>query len=162
MNTFSIKKYKIVFSDIVISIFNKHKQTLRHDCESGGIVLGQVIGNTVFINRVSTPNLFDKSSRHRFERDKNAAQIIVNYEYLNSNKKITYLGEWHSHPENIPTPSGQDRKMIREQFNSGILNESFLLLVIQGIEKLYVAIYDGENLTECSELNDWCIASTHE
>jgi len=153
MKTFVFKQHKVIFSDAVIAIFENHKQILPRSHESGGIVLGQVVGNVIYINRASTPNQFDKSSRYRFERDKNAAQILVNYEYLNSNKKITYLGEWHTHPENVPTPSGQDRSMIKDQFKSGTLNEPFLLLVIQGIEKLYVSIYDGTILQQCHELS---------
>jgi integrative and conjugative element protein (TIGR02256 family) len=152
MRTFAFKKHKIVFSDAVLETFNKYKQKSPQSHESGGIVLGQITGDVIYINRASTPNIFDKSSRYRFERDKNAAQIIVNYEYNNSDRKISYLGEWHTHPENTPTPSGQDRKMIKDQYSSSKLNEPFLLMIIQGIENLYVAYFDGMSLTECNEI----------
>lgn len=153
MKIFGFKQYKVIFSDVVLAIFENHRQVTPHSHESGGIVFGQVVGNIIYINRASTPNSFDKSSRYRFERDKRAAQILVTYEYLNSDKKITYLGEWHTHPENIPTPSGQDRTMIKDQYKTSTLNEPFLLLIIQGIEKLYVSIYDGTTLQQCYELS---------
>lgn len=151
MKIFVFMTYKIVLTDSVLNIFSKHKQLLPHSNESGGIVLGQINGDTIYINRASTPNVYDKSNRFRFEREKNAAQIIVDYEYFNSDQKITYLGEWHTHPEKTPTPSSQDRKMISEQNKYNTLNEPILFLIIQGIEDLYIACYDGKNLVQCLE-----------
>lgn len=152
MKTFELKEYKLVISEAVLEIFSKHKQNLPHLHECGGIVLGQVSKKTIFVNRASTPNIFDRSSRYRFERDKDAAQIIVDYEFQNSSQRITYLGEWHTHPENHPTPSGQDRKMIKAQYKLGKLNESFLLLIIQGLESLHVSYFDGSEVIQCKPL----------
>lgn len=30
--------------------------------------------------------------------------------YEQSGRTVTYLGDWHSHPQGFPRPSGQDRK----------------------------------------------------
>jgi integrative and conjugative element protein (TIGR02256 family) len=151
MKIFLLKKFKILITDNVLEIFNKHKQLNQYDNESGGIVLGQISGETIYINRVSPPNKLDKASRYGFVRNKNAAQIVVNYEFLNSDRQIIYLGEWHTHPEITPKPSSQDKKMIKEQYKYNVLNEPFLFLIIQGTEDLYVACYDGNNLIECVE-----------
>lgn len=136
-----IYNYNIVIADNVLAIFNRHIQYKGTCNESGGILLGQVKDKVIYILKASTPNEFDKSSRFSFVRSKSVAQIITNYEFENSEGKTVYLGEWHTHPEKRPNPSNQDIKMIEGQFHLGILNEDFILLMIQGIEMLYVCMY---------------------
>ena len=141
-------KYTIHISEEVLSILNKYKQN-KNQNESGGIILGSVHeDNHVYVSKISEPNAFDKSSRCGFERDKKAAQLIVNVEFYESNGKIIYLGEWHTHPEKKPTPSFVDTKMIKQQYSSNKINETFLILLIQGTESLYVSVYNGKYLIE--------------
>nr|WP_321452618.1 Mov34/MPN/PAD-1 family protein [uncultured Carboxylicivirga sp.] len=131
-----------------LNVIEKHKQIKRRAKESGGILLGQVIGNDVFILKASTPNKFDKASRHSFDCNKDAAQVIINYEFMNSGQKTIYIGEWHTHPENYPNPSGVDNKMIIQQYFKNRINEPFLILLIQGLKGIYIAIFDGKSLKE--------------
>lgn len=141
-------KYKVVISDQVISLIDQHAQVKRHMYEAGGILLGQIENNTVYIIRVTTPNKFDSRSRYNFIRAKDPAQIVINYEFYNSDKKTIYLGEWHTHPEANPTPSEQDITMIRDQFHKNKINEKFLLLIIKGLPNYYIALYEGNQLIE--------------
>lgn len=143
----------IIFSENVLNVFKFYIQDDKTKHESGGILLGQVAGNNVYVLKASIPNNFDKSSRYSFERNKDIAQITVNYEFANTNGKTIYLGEWHTHPEDIPTPSGQDRKMIKEQMKLGKPNLSFLLLYIQGIQKSYLGICESGILKEHTIFN---------
>lgn len=117
--------------------------------EAGGIILGQVYeNNRVCLTEVSEPNEFDKSSRFSFVRDKRMAQLIVNEAFHKSGGKLIYLGEWHTHPEQYPRPSEIDKRMIKRQFEKNRINESFLILLIQGTEDIYAAIYNGKKLIE--------------
>jgi integrative and conjugative element protein (TIGR02256 family) len=149
---FKVSDYTIIINENVLKIFNHYRQTSSKMNEAGGILLGQLKNKTIYIQKASIPNMFDKQSRLNFVRDKNAAQIIIDYEFINSSSDIVYLGEWHTHPEGDPIPSGTDKKMIKDQFNLGKLNESFVILIIQGIKGLYVAIYDNNELTHAAEL----------
>lgn len=143
--TLHYKDFRVIITESVLRALSKFKQTGRKN-EQGGILLGTVSDDIIEINRISIPTMFDKSSRHGFIRDKKSAQLFVDYEFENSNGKIIYLGEWHTHPENYPTPSYQDKNMITKQFKDNILNEPFLLLFIVGIKKNYYSIYDGKRL----------------
>lgn len=136
----------VYISGSIIKIFESYRQHNRKDNESGGILLGQVMGNNVYILKASTPNRFDKSSRYTFECNKDAAQIVIDYEFLNSEHKTIYLGEWHTHPEDFPSPSGIDKGMIKNQYFKNKLNEPFLILIIQGLKELYVALYNGSSI----------------
>jgi integrative and conjugative element protein (TIGR02256 family) len=136
----------VYISSSILKIFESYKQYNRKDNESGGILLGQVLGNNIYILKASPPNKFDKSSRYSFECNKDAAQIVIDYEFLNSEHKTIYLGEWHTHPEDFPSPSWIDKGMIKNQYFKNKLNEPFLILIIQGLKKLYVALYNGSSI----------------
>lgn len=146
MNEIIINSKSIHISDTALNIFNKYKQIGKWSNESGGILLGQVTDKGIYILKASTPNKFDKASRYGFECNKDGAQIIMDYEFVNSAKKTIYLGEWHTHPESIPTPSETDLKMIQTQYKKNKINEPFLLLIIQGTKELFVGLYDGNEI----------------
>jgi integrative and conjugative element protein (TIGR02256 family) len=141
-------KYIIHISDEVLLTLDKYKQK-KHQNESGGIILGLVHeDDNIYISKVSEPNASDKASRYGFERDKKAAQIIVDSEFYESDGKVIYLGEWHTHLEPNPSPSYVDIKMIKQQYKNNIINEDFLILLIQGTESLYVSIYNGKQIID--------------
>jgi integrative and conjugative element protein (TIGR02256 family) len=141
-------KYVIYISDEILSVLDKYKQE-KYQNESGGIILGLVHeDNSIYISKISEPNACDKSSRYGFERDKKTAQIIVDSEFYESDGKVIYLGEWHTHPEPNPFPSYVDIKMIKQQYKCNKINENFLILLIQGIENIYVAIYSDNKLMD--------------
>lgn len=145
---FEVEKYKIELSTDVLRVFLKHKQIKNDSPEAGGILLGQVKGKYIYISRVTTPSYLDISSRYEFVRDRYTAQLIVNSSFYNSDGRTIYLGEWHTHPENIPSPSSQDFKMIKNQFRKNTLNEKFILMFIVGIKTNYISIYNGKNNIE--------------
>lgn len=142
------KKIEILITRSVLNLIEKFKQASKNANESGGILLGQVADDEVYILKVSTPNKFDKASRYSFNCNKDAAQVIIDYEFINSGHKTIYIGEWHTHPENYPNPSGVDKKMIDNQYFKNKLNEPFLILIIQGLKGLYIATFNGKKLEE--------------
>lgn len=143
-----LNKIKIIVHQIPLEIFERFTQYKKNQKESGGVILGKIINDQVHILRLSIPNSLDKSSRTNFERNKVAAQIIIDYEFINSNGQMIYLGEWHTHPENYPTPSPQDRKMLKEQFINNQLNVPYLLLIIKGIFGTHVGMIDKDGYHE--------------
>jgi len=102
---FKLANFQIHLSREVLLTFANYIQHTQKQPESGGILLGQVLENKLFILKATTPNRNDTALRFRFLRDKAAAQKIVNREFYKSKKKTIYMGEWHTHPENYPTPS---------------------------------------------------------
>jgi len=150
MKEFKIKNRNVYINDSTLKLIESFKQTKKRDNESGGILLGQIKDNDIYILKASIPNEFDKASRNSFECNKDAAQVIMDYEFFNSDKKTIYLGEWHTHPEKFPNPSFVDKKMIKNQFFKNKLNEAFLILLIQGLDELYIAMYDGKTLKKDS------------
>jgi len=137
---------ELVIIEKVKKIFNYFRQDTLEKNEAGGILLGQINKDSILITRASIPNKKDKADRYDFIRDKTMAQHIIDYEFANSNGKTLYLGEWHTHPANIASPSGVDKKMINDQFAKNKIHTDFLLLIILGLKKDYIASYNGKKL----------------
>jgi integrative and conjugative element protein (TIGR02256 family) len=139
----TVNKYVFILSDEVLQTLREFRQLKENAQESGGIILGRQVNNEYYIGRLSLPTQLDKSSRTAFERNKVSGQIIIDYEFHYSKGTVNYLGEWHTHPEDIPLPSNQDLKMIGLQLNEHTLNTDFVILLIQGIEKAYFGVFNG-------------------
>jgi integrative and conjugative element protein (TIGR02256 family) len=60
------------------------------------------------------PSPKNKSGRTWLERDLAAAQDFVDRVHRQSAGQLTYIGEWHTHPEKHPTPSGADIGMLSD------------------------------------------------
>lgn len=141
-----IGEFNVFLSKEVIKKIEKYKQDSKEKNESGGVLLGQILNQNIYILKYSDPCQYDKSTRYSFERDKRNAQKIIDFEFKDSNGKTIYLGEWHTHPEKSPTPSHQDIKMIKEQFKKNKLNEKFLFLLILGLKDFFICIYNGKEI----------------
>jgi integrative and conjugative element protein (TIGR02256 family) len=88
-----------------------HRQLAGGAKEAGGILLGRIVstGTDVIVDRISAPDPRDGRSRFWFRRRRKPAQVIVDTAWSTSRGTCIYLGEWHSHPEDVPQPSQHDR-----------------------------------------------------
>jgi integrative and conjugative element protein (TIGR02256 family) len=141
--------YTIIIHAQPLDILERFTQHSRKAPESGGIMLGKLINDEINILKLSVPTLLDKSSRTNFERSKTGAQIILDYEFHNSNGQLTYIGEWHTHPEKFPSPSSTDLHMLKDQFKFNKLQTNFLLLLIKGTGGIYIRVVDINGYYEC-------------
>ncbi|MGQ4879325.1 Mov34/MPN/PAD-1 family protein [Billgrantia sp. LNSP4103-1] len=97
----------VYFSHPVIEIFERYIQG-EQDMEAGGILLGHVRGVHVEVLEATEPTPKDQRHKYFFERLLHGHQRIVEKRWKDSNTLIRYLGEWHTHPEDHPTPSRLD------------------------------------------------------
>jgi integrative and conjugative element protein (TIGR02256 family) len=138
----------------VIDKMNGYIQDVSDKPESGGILMGYVLKENVFaINDISVPTKLDKFSRYYFTRSKKTAQLIINKAFKNSNGKQVYLGEWHTHPEDYPSPSRLDRKSIKQQFNGNVLNSPVIFMLIYGRKGLYIAYINSNGVQTENNIN---------
>jgi integrative and conjugative element protein (TIGR02256 family) len=115
--------------------------------EAGGILLGYVYSTgNVLIDFVTTPNASDKAGPCSFNRSRSAAQEFVTHHWETSEGERNYLGEWHSHPVLSPSPSGRDRRMIRNMFRQSRLEIEFLFLAVIGQVENWVGLENGRSL----------------
>ena len=103
-----------------VEITQEALETLRtyrqiEGAERPGVMVGSVIGENKYrINRISPPLVKGNASHTGCERDGEAANAYVLSQYELSEHTRIYLGEWHTHPEDEPIPSGRDISSIME------------------------------------------------
>lgn len=110
----------------------------RSSSEAGGILLGRLILDTedISVDLISEPTQFDKRSRFNFFRSREPHQDIVNKAWDSSTGTCIYLGEWHCHPEDDPTPSGHDLKNWKQIVKSAKYEQSSLIFLIAGYKRI--------------------------
>ena len=123
----------IQFSKNVVEVFQAFRQLSNESKESGGVLLGRIILNDadLIVDRVSSPTKDDKATRFSFFRPIRLAQRYVVSAWIKSRGAQNYLGEWHTHPEDSPRPSGTDItnwQRIYRRSNVGT-DELFFLIV---------------------------------
>jgi integrative and conjugative element protein (TIGR02256 family) len=90
--------------------FIESEATKATRTETGGIVvgLGSVMENTARVTRASGPGPKARRSMFFFARDTSHCQNLLDEWAVSSAGAVDYLGEWHKHHENIPSPSSRD------------------------------------------------------
>lgn len=103
------KRILLHFSESTLETFCQHVQASDADCEAGGLLLGSIHGAHILIEQATAPTVWDKRFRYLFERMPFGHEAIALARWTASHGTIRYLGEWHTHPEDNPSPSSLDR-----------------------------------------------------
>lgn len=129
----------IHFSESTLETFHQYIQVNHSDCEAGGLLLGSVHGTHMLIEQATAPTIWDKRFPYLFERMPSGHDAIALARWTASRGTIRYLGEWHTHPEANPNPSGLDRSEW-SRLSAKRQDERPILAVIVGRNTLYVEL----------------------
>ena len=126
-----------------LSRMNSFRQDETHKTEAGGVLLGRFIINSknIIIDKVTVPMFGDKRSRYSFIRGEKMHQRVITNAWRKSAGTCNYLGEWHTHPEEYPTPSNQDIKNWKQILATRIFSSQYLYFVIIGTKE--IGIWEG-------------------
>lgn len=107
----------------------------QHDtdaAEAGGVLLGRHLrdGSAIIVDAVTVPMDGDRRGRARFDRARHHHQQAIDEAWRASDGTCTYLGEWHTHPESIPTPSRVDLSDWRRRLRSDRYTEPLFFVVV--------------------------------
>lgn len=93
----------------VVELLSKHRQLSPQATEAGGILLGHLRGPHFHIRFATFPGPNDVRSRTSFHRQDESHERA----YLRArgdDPLVAYIGDWHTHPENLPIPSPIDER----------------------------------------------------
>ena len=139
----------VLIPNRLITEMEKHKQLKSHDTEAGGIIIGKRRSHNLEAVSLTVPQCSDSRSRFRFDRREGGHEAVLEEQWVLSKGEDNYLGEWHTHPEDNPIPSGTDlrtwKTMIREH---GIT----LLLIIIGRKSNYYALASKFGICQLTEI----------
>lgn len=100
---------QIKFDDRAIATIKRYIQTRPLADEAGGVLIGRVSleSGLVVVEHLTVPLQGDRCGRFRYDR--RDLRHVEYYKSLNSDACIyAYIGEWHTHPQEDPRPSGLD------------------------------------------------------
>ena len=117
----------LLIPDSVISELESHRQLNAVDGEQGGVIVGLIRPPHLEVTDITLPQESDDSSRFEFKRCSEKHIEIVCKKWQESNEFKTYLGEWHTHPEDIPSPSCKDIREWRRIFRG---RNNIVLIII--------------------------------
>lgn len=115
-----------------------YRQTEPNSLESAGLIIGCYKNNgETWLHNLTTPKSTDERTRCSFKLDAKAHQLEVDKAYESSDQLLGYIGTWHTHPQDIPIPSGIDKVdwKSHEQENP----DRPLFFIVVGLKK--VSIY---------------------
>jgi integrative and conjugative element protein (TIGR02256 family) len=120
-----------------------HRQTDDHRAEAGGVLIGRKIKDSEdwIVDDVTEPQNTDRRKRFSFFRSKDPHQSAVDKAWSQSQGRIGYMGEWHTHPERHPTPSATDLSHWRKALATFRFDGELLFFAIVGTES--VAVFEG-------------------
>ena len=123
----------------VVAQLVRYAQHQPADKEAGGVLIGRYLcdSDDIVVDEVTEPMPADKRGRYFFHRAQQAHQQVIEQAWRASHGTRTYLGEWHTHPEAQPIPSGVDtrdwqRKLHQDQY----FDQLFFIIV--GTQELRV------------------------
>jgi len=134
------------FSDEVRDVFERNVQVGDRP-ESGGVLLGTVHEKGLMVTLATTPSRLDRQLRYLFERLPFGHRAVAQRLWRATGGPTRYIGEWHTHPQDIPTPSRIDldewKKLAKKR-----ADKRPLLAVIVGRHTLHIEMAHGNGRRE--------------
>jgi len=102
--------------------------------ETGGVITGYYSksGITCTIDSLHSPT---EDSEHEYSSFVSGVKGLAELFKKLWIKQEYYIGEWHFHPENLPTPSRQDKSQLKEIAEKKNFHCKFPLMLIVGQKK---------------------------
>lgn len=147
-----IKNSKLLIEANVLTDLDNFRQNKKESTEAGGIFLGYRRGIHFHVVATTTPQPKDLRSRFRFHRTDPYHQKTATTNWKSSNMEMDYLGDWHTHPEINPSPSGIDlsewKKIYQQQ------KKSMIFLILGHTGNIWVGISHEASIAHCQLVID--------
>lgn len=137
----------VVFAPTVLARFDQHRQRRAWSREAGGQLFGTLATGVVRVEVATGPRRRDRRGRWFYWPRRHIEQNEIVEHFRNG---LHYLGDWHTHYEEQPAPSGPDVDKIQEIFRASDHDLRALLLIVVGRlnppQGLWVGMTDGREL----------------
>ncbi|MFN3226604.1 MAG: Mov34/MPN/PAD-1 family protein [Hyphomicrobiales bacterium] len=112
--------------------------------EAGGQLFGEVEGQGIKIKLATGPRHSDRRGRFFFIADRLAERWEIRTLHKSG---LHYFGDWHTHPQSIPTPSRTDLSSMADLFARSKHELNAFLMVIVGTagfpDGLHVSLHEA-------------------
>lgn len=129
-----------VISDACLATFAAHRQRSRLSKETGGQLFCQFNADHILLAHASETKGQSKRQRYGFWPDRAAEQADIQALFA---QRLHYLGDWHTHPEQRPSPSPADREKMLAIFRESRHELQAMLMVIVGLADFPAGLFVG-------------------
>lgn len=135
---YSGRSLRLIVPLDVVDVWDRYRQIGSKSSEACGVLIGscETRSDHCVLESVTTPKRSDWRSRFRFFLKDKDHQRSVDEAFARSQGHCGYLGTWHTHPEDVPAPSGVDEKDWLHCIERN--NDRPLFFVIVGIKHIQV------------------------
>ena len=126
--------------DQALAKLRAHAQYQRRSLEAGGVLLGRWLTKRLsfVVDDITIPLPGDRRSRTSFFRSGPAHMQAIDSSLRNSQYTRGYLGERHTHPGPVPTPSAVDLYDWRRRMHRDVVELPKVFFVIVGTMEIGV------------------------
>jgi integrative and conjugative element protein (TIGR02256 family) len=117
----------LTFEKNVLDHFDKWRQLGSIMPEAGGQLFGTVEDQCIILKRATGPRRSDRRGRFFFVADRFAERREIGALHKSG---LHYFGDWHTHPQTVPTPSGTDLASMADLFARSKHELNAFLMVI--------------------------------
>lgn len=128
------------FSISCLKTLAEHRQRSCLSRETGGQLFARFSVDRVVVERATVTRGKSKRGRYSFWPDRHAERTDIHALF---DEGLHYIGDWHTHPEAQPSPSGPDRTKMLEVFEESVHELRAMLMVIVGQAEFPVGLYVG-------------------
>ncbi|MCJ8234689.1 MULTISPECIES: Mov34/MPN/PAD-1 family protein [Aeromonas] len=103
--------------------------------EAAGVLIGERRESHIVVHEISEPGEGDIRRRSFVDRRGPHHQATVDDAFVRSRGQLQYLGEWHTHPEDQPSPSATDLGSWRRY----LVSQEQMVVIIVGRKEIWAA-----------------------
>jgi integrative and conjugative element protein (TIGR02256 family) len=147
----------LVLSDGVMEHFALHQQVRQDQAEAGGQLFARITRYEIFVEEATGPRPTDRRGRMHYTPDRQAERKEIRERFALG---LHYVGDWHTHPESVATPSPIDRFTISDCSRRSTHKLAGFLLIVVGNgsfpECLHISLHQaGSSAGFVSSLRQW-------
>lgn len=130
---------RLVFVDHAVEQMKAFAQHRWWHREAGGVLLGRHLldSEDVVVDEVTTPQSTDRRSRFGFFRSRKHEEL-AHVRWQEQISTMAYLGLWHTHPQEDPTPSIVDHADWQQAVSHDNFEGARLFFPIIGTHRIRV------------------------
>ena len=134
----------IILSDTVVEHLKRYRQMHNRQYEAGGQLFARFDGLRVIVEEATGPRRSDRRTRLSYTPHRFAEQREINSRYK---RGLHYVGDWHTHPEKIPSPSIIDVRSIDDCVGKSEHSLNGFILIVVGTDEppdgFHTSLHDG-------------------
>jgi len=138
---------KLILEPKVIEILRGFRQIDSAAAEAGGQLFGYFSEDAMICSYATGPKSKDQRSRYFFKPDAKLEQKDIDTQFAEG---MHYFGDWHTHPEANPIPSGLDKRDFNRIVRQSKKQISCFIMIIVGTSNaepgLFVAVSNGKKI----------------